>query len=197
MKRQTNGDRARQSGTANTARGRRTQEENENESKQNGLHEAFLDELADIYNAEQQLIKALPKMAKAARNDELRQAFEMHLEETEEQAQRIEEAAEALGEALQRKKCKGMEGLLEEGEDMMKEYKDNPALDAILIASAQKVEHYEIAAYGTLCAWAEQMGHSEVVEILETNLEEEKATDEKLTQLAESVANPEAEQESN
>src|SRR4030095_11022661 len=113
----------------------------QSESMDNPLHEAFLDEVADMYNAEQQLIKALPKMAKAARSEALREAFESHLEETEQQAQRIEEAMESIGESVKRKKCKGMEGLLSEGKEMMAEYKDDPALDAVLIAAAQKVEH--------------------------------------------------------
>jgi ferritin-like metal-binding protein YciE len=158
----------------------------------NPLHEAFLDEVADIHNAEQQLIKALPRLAKAAQSPELREAFESHLKETEEQAQRIEQAMESIGESLQRKKCKAMAGLLAEGKEMMDEYEDDSAIDAVLIAAAQKVEHYEIASYGTICAWAEQMGHTEALDLFKQNLEEEKAADEKLTQIAESVANSEA-----
>ena len=158
------------------------------------LQELFLDELADIYNAEQQLTKALPKMAKAAQSDELREAFEMHLEETEGQISRIEQAAEAIGETLKRKVCKGMKGLLEEGQEMMQEKKDSPAIDATLIAAAQKVEHYEIASYGTICAWAKHLGQDEALELLHENLDEEKTTDEKLTELAESAANIQAQQ---
>jgi ferritin-like metal-binding protein YciE len=175
-----------------------------NKSKSNGaqseemsndaLHELFLDELADIYNAEKQLTKALPKMAKAAQSQELKEAFETHLEETENQISRLEQATKALGETLKRKKCKGMEGLLEEGKEMMEEKDDSSALDAALIASAQKVEHYEIASYGTLCNWAEMMGHREALELLKQNLAEEKATDEKLTEIAESTANQQAHQ---
>jgi ferritin-like metal-binding protein YciE len=165
----------------------------ETESMKNPLHEAFLDEVADIYNAEQQLIKALPRMAKAAQSDELRDAFESHLRETEQQSDRIEEALEAIGESLRRKKCRGMEGLLSEAKEMMGDYKNDPAIDAVLIAGAQKVEHYEIASYGTLCAWAEQMGHARALEFLRTSLEEEKAADEKLTRIAENAANPHAE----
>ena len=163
--------------------------------EENELHELFLDELADVYNAEQQLTKALPKMAKAAQNEELRQGFEMHLQETEGQIARLEQVAEALGESIKRKTCKAMKGLIEEGSEMMQEKKGSAALDAALIAAAQKVEHYEIASYGTLCAWAKQMNHDEALELLHETLEEEKATDEKLTQLAESLANIEAEQD--
>jgi len=154
----------------------------------------FLDELADVYNAEQQLTKALPKMAKAAKSEELREGFEMHLQETENQIQRIEQVAETLGESIKRKTCKAMRGLIEEGSELMQEKKGSAALDAALIAAAQKVEHYEIASYGTLCAWAKQMNHHEALELLHETLEEERATDEKLTQLAEDLANIEAEQ---
>jgi ferritin-like metal-binding protein YciE len=162
---------------------------------QSPLHEAFLDEIADIYNAEQQLIKALPQMAKAAQSEELQDAFKMHLSETEQQVERIEEAMGSLGESLKRKKCKGMEGLINEGKEMMAEYEDDPALDAVLIAAAQKVEHYEIASYGTICAWAEQMGHDEALQLFQENLQEETAADEKLTGIAETLANVEAQQE--
>ena len=166
----------------------------ESEAMDNPLHEAFLDEVADMYNAEQQLIKALPKMAKSAQSEELREAFAAHLKETEQQAERIEEAMESIGESLKRKKCKAMEGLLAEGKEMMEEYKDDPALDAVLIAAAQKVEHYEIASYGTLCAWAEQMDHQDALALFHQNLEEEKAADEKLTTIAEGAANLKAEE---
>ena len=169
--------------------------EYESQSQQNELHELFLDELADIYNAEQQLTKALPKMAKAAQNEELRQGFEMHLQETENQIQRLEQVVEALGESMKRKVCKGMKGLIEEGSEMMQEKKGSSSIDAALIAAAQKVEHYEIASYGTLCAWAKLMNQNEALELLHETLEEEKATDEKLTQLAETAANIEAEQD--
>ena len=168
--------------------------ETEFSESNNELQELFLDELADIYSAEQQLTKALPKMAKAANADELREAFEMHLEETEEQIARIEQAAEVMGESLKKKVCKAMKGLLEEGQEMMQEKKQSPAIDATLIAAAQKVEHYEIASYGTLCAWAKHLGQNEVLELLHETLEQEKTTDEKLTSLAESAANIEAEQ---
>ena len=160
----------------------------------NDLHELFLDELADVYSAEQQLTKALPKLAKTAKNDELREAFEQHLEETENHVARLDQVFESLGESMKRKKCKGMEGLIEEGEEVISEQKNSNALDAGLIISAQKVEHYEIAAYGSLCCWAEQMGHNDALELLRQTLEEEKAADEKLTGIAESVANTQAEE---
>ena len=161
----------------------------------NALHELFLDELSDIYNAEQQLTKALPKMVKTAESDELRTAFEEHLEETENQISRLDEVFQSLDESPKRKKCKGMEGLIEEAKEMMEEMSDSGALDASLIASAQKVEHYEIASYGTLCTWAEMMNHTEALDLLKENLSEEKNTDERLTQIAESLANVKAEQE--
>jgi ferritin-like metal-binding protein YciE len=171
------------------------QEDENGGQMDNDLHELFLDELADVYNAEQQLTKALPRMAKAAESDELREAFESHLEETTRQAERLEEVVEKLGESLKRKTCAAMKGLVEEAQELMKEQKDSSALDAALIAAAQKVEHYEIASYGTLCAWAKQMGHDEALELLEETLEEEKAADENLTTIAESIANARAESE--
>jgi len=119
------------------------------------LHKLFLDELADLYNAEQQLTKALPKMVKAAQSGGLRQAFESHLEETRTHVTRLEEVATSLGESLGRKKCKAMEGLIEEAGEIMEENEGSSVLDAALIAAAQKVEHYEIASYGTVCSWAE------------------------------------------
>jgi len=116
----------------------------------------------------------------------------MHVEETRGQIARIEQVARVLGESLKRKKCKGMEGLIEEGQEMMEEKEDSSALDAALIAAAQKVEHYEIATYGTLCTWAELMGHREALKLLKQTLSEEEATDQKLTEIAESVANVKA-----
>jgi ferritin-like metal-binding protein YciE len=164
------------------------------EGMDNDLHELFLEELADIYNAEQQITKALPKMAKAAESEELRQAFEEHLHQTEEQISRLDQVFESLGESMKRKTCKGMQGLLEEGNEVMQEQKGSAAIDAALIAAAQKVEHYEIATYGTLCAWAEQMGHDEALDLLKQSIDEEETTDERLTELAESLANQRAEQ---
>lgn len=178
-----------------TARRRAAEPESDPSSMNNDLHELFLDELADVLSAEQQLTKALPKMAKAAESEELRQAFEDHLAETQDHISRLEEVAEGLGEKLKRKTCAAMKGLIEEAQDLMKEEKDSSALDAALIAAAQKVEHYEIASYGTLCAWAKQMGHQDALETLAETLEEEKAADEKLTTIAESEANTKAESE--
>lgn len=154
----------------------------------------FLEELADAYNAEQQLIKALPKMAKKAEADELREAFEMHLEETENHASRVEQVVESLGESLKRKKCRGMEGIINEGEEMASEQQDSEALDAALVCAAQKVEHYEIASYGTLCTWAELLGEREALNLLKETLAEEKQADEKLTSIAEEWANERAQQ---
>jgi ferritin-like metal-binding protein YciE len=176
---------------ASTSRGT-TPQSNEDQSNQSELHQLFLEELADIYNAEQQLVKALPKMAAAADSDELREAFESHLQETKNQVSRIEQVAEVMGESLKNKKCKGMEGLIEEAEEMMEEKEDSAALDAALIAEAQKAEHYEIASYGTLCTWAELMRQDEALQLLKENLNEEEAADKKLTEIAETVANLEA-----
>jgi ferritin-like metal-binding protein YciE len=147
------------------------------------LRELFIDELKDIYSAENQLIKALPKMAKAATSDDLRAGFEEHLEQTKEHARRIEEICTELGEKPTGKKCGGMEGLIGEGKEMMDEFEDD-VLDAALISAAQRVEHYEIAAYGTVRTYAELLGHDRAVELLEQTLEEEKETDQKLTELA-------------
>jgi ferritin-like metal-binding protein YciE len=184
------------SSRSNKATTRRNQSEHESEQggMNNALHELFLEELADIYNAEQQLTKALPKMAKAAESEELRQAFEEHLEQTEEQISRLDQVFESLGEKMKRKTCKAMQGLVEEGNEVMQEHKGNPAIDAALIAAAQKVEHYEIATYGTLCTWADQMDHQDALDLLKQSIEEEETTDERLTELAESLANERAEQ---
>jgi ferritin-like metal-binding protein YciE len=149
------------------------------------LRETFIKELADIYDAERQLVKALPKMAKAAQNDQLREGFEEHLEQTEEHVQRVEQVFEHLGEKPRAKKCKAMMGLIEEGEELIKE----KAGDAALICAAQKVEHYEIATYGSLKSWAEFLDESDAAELLEETLDEEKTTDDKLTEIAENVVN--------
>jgi len=151
----------------------------------NTLRETFIRELGDIYDAEKQLVKALPKMAKAAENDQLREGIEKHLEQTEEHVQRLERVFEQFGEKAKAKKCKAMMGLLEEGQELIKE----KAGDAALIAAAQKVEHYEIASYGSLKSWAELLEENDAVELLEETLEEEKNTDDKLTEMAESVVN--------
>jgi ferritin-like metal-binding protein YciE len=151
------------------------------------LEELFLHELKDILDAERQITKALPKMAKAADSEELRAGFEEHLTQTEEQIGRLESVFQTLEKAARGKHCAGMEGLIKEGEEMIKEMETGPALDAVLIASAQKVEHYEIASYGTLVEWAKLLGMDEAVELLHTSLEEEKATDEKLTHVASEI----------
>jgi ferritin-like metal-binding protein YciE len=156
------------------------------------LHEMLVDEIKDLYHAEKQLTKALPKLAKAATNEDLREAFEMHLEETQEQISRLEEVFEALGEKVKAKPCAGMAGIIEEGQDTMKEDAEGAVMDAALIAAAQRAEHYEIGAYGTCIEWARLMGHNEVVALLEQTLEEEKAADKKLTMLAEQEINPAA-----
>ena len=153
------------------------------------LEKLFIEELKDIYNAEKQLTRALPRMAKAAESPELEQAFTKHLKETEGQIQRLERVFKELGQAARGKKCKGMEGLIEEGKEMMEEEGEPEVLDAALIASAQKVEHYEIAAYGCLRTYAELLGYSEAAQLLQQNLEEEEAADKKLTQLGESGLN--------
>jgi len=159
------------------------------------LEDLFLHSLSDMYSAEKQLTKALPKMSKAADNPELAAAFTTHLEETEGQVQRIDEVVDLLGLKLERIKCKAMEGLVEEGAEVIKEVPKGAVRDAGLISAAQKVEHYEIASYGTLCALGRQLGYDEAVELLEATLDEEKATDEKLTVFAEGSANPRAARE--
>lgn len=155
------------------------------------LRETFIEELKDLYDAEKQLLKALPKMAKAAENEELKAAFEAHMEETENQIERLDQVFEAFGETPKGKKCKGMQGLIEEAQDLIKEDEG----DAALICAAQKAEHYEIAAYGSLRAWAELLEETEAADLLQETLDEEKATDEKLTEIAETAANPEEEAE--
>jgi ferritin-like metal-binding protein YciE len=158
----------------------------------NPLEELLEDELKDLYSAENQIIKALPKMAKAASAPELRRAFERHLEETRRQVERLEQIGEELEIKLTGKKCKGMEGLIAEGKEIMEEDLEEAALDAGLIGAAQKVEHYEIAAYGTARTHAEMLGYRRVAKLLQQTLNEEGATDKKLTQLAENVVNYEA-----
>lgn len=149
-----------------------------------GLKELYIDELKDIYNAETQLVKALPKLAKASSSGELRAGFEEHLEQTKGHVERLEQIFEMLGEGPKGKKCVGMEGLVEEGAEVIKEDLEGAVLDAALIGAAQRVEHYEIAAYGTVIAFANTLGEDEQVPLLESTLAEEKETDEKLTELA-------------
>lgn len=161
-------------------------------AKDETLHDAFIDELRDTFDAEKQVIKALPKMVKAASSPDLRAAFAAHLEETLEQVARLEQVFAALDEKVRGKHCDGMAGILEEGKSIMKEDFDDATMDACLIAGAQRVEHYEMAAYGTLVAWANAMGHRGAAALLEQTLDEEKAADEKLTSLAEAGINQEA-----
>jgi ferritin-like metal-binding protein YciE len=160
------------------------------------LDDLLVHELQDVYNAEAQILKALPKMTKAASNPDLKAAFEEHRVQTEGQVTRLEQVFELLGMSPKGRKCEGMAGLLEEGKKVMEQDADPSVKDAALIASAQKVEHYEIAAYGCLCTYAEMLGYDQVHELLGRNLDEEETTDQRLTALAESVINPEAEEAS-
>lgn len=151
------------------------------------LADAFYDELRDMYHAEKQLLKALPKMAKKASKKELAEAFQEHLKETEEQVKRVEKAFEDTGKAARAKKCEAMAGLVEEAQEMMKEDAEPEVMDAILISLAQKVEHYEIASYGTLCTWAKILKYENAKTQLGDNLKEESAADKKLTKLAKQI----------
>jgi ferritin-like metal-binding protein YciE len=162
--------------------------------KLNSLDDLLVHELQDIYHAEGQILKALPKMAKAATHPELQGAFEEHLEQTEGQVERLDQAFKLLGVPAKGRKCEGMAGLIEEGKKMMEEDAEPSVMDAALIAAAQKIEHYEIASYGCVCTYAEMLGYDQVHDLLGQNLEEEELTDEKLTALAESVINIEAEE---
>jgi ferritin-like metal-binding protein YciE len=153
----------------------------------NSLRKLYVDELKDLYSAENQLIKALPKLAKAAENDDLRAAFEEHLEQTREHVNRLDKIFEDLDESPKGKKCKGMEGLIEEGSEMMKEDLEPEELDAGLISKAQHVEHYEIAGYGCVRTYANLLGETEAANLLEQTLDEEKETDSKLSELAEQI----------
>jgi ferritin-like metal-binding protein YciE len=159
----------------------------------NSLHELYVQQLRDLYDAENQLVKALPKMAEAANSDELRQGFEEHLEQTKEHVQRLETIFEKLGEKPKGEKCKGMEGLVKEGSEVLEEDMQEDVKDAAIIAAAQRVEHYEIAGYGTVRTYANLLGEDEATSLLEKTLDEEKETDDKLTQLAEDI-NVEAEE---
>jgi ferritin-like metal-binding protein YciE len=161
--------------------------------QKDSLQQLYIDELKDLYSAETQMVKALPKMAKASSNAELRQGFEEHLRQTSEHVSRLEQIFEMLGEKPTGKKCLGMEGLIKEGSETMREDYEEAVMDAALIGAAQRVEHYEIAGYGTVRAFAELLRESEHVSLLEQTLQEEKQTDDKLTQLAERV-NSEASQ---
>ncbi len=161
--------------------------------KLNNLKDLLIHELKDIYNAEQQITKALPKMIKATSSDTLKKAFEEHLAVTERQIERLEKVFELIGEKAKGEKCKAMEGIIREAESMMDEKADAAVMDAALIASAQRVEHYEIAAYGTVCTYAKQLGLNDALKLLVKTLEEEKKTDENLTMIAEQSVNIKAE----
>ncbi len=159
--------------------------------RKDSLRELYVDELRDLYSAETQMVKALPKLAKASSNAALRQGFEEHLRQTSEQVSRLEQIFEMIGEKANGRKCLGMEGLVKEGAETIKEDYEGALMDAALIGTAQRVEHYEIAGYGTVRAFAELLGENEHVSLIEQTLEEEKQTDQKLTQLAKQI-NPEA-----
>ena len=156
------------------------------------LQDAFVHELSDMYNAENQLTKALPKLAEAASDDELVEAFETHLEETEGQIEKLEKVFELCEIQKKRETCEAMKGLIEEGEKIIKEVDEGAVRDSLLIAAAQKIEHYEIASYGTLIALAEKLDHSEAVDLLEEIVEQEKSADEKLNVIAEENVNDHA-----
>ncbi|MBX6366240.1 MAG: ferritin-like domain-containing protein [Gemmatimonadetes bacterium] len=156
------------------------------------LNDLFQHELKDLYSAEQQILKVLPKMADATSHDELRRAFQEHEQVTREQVRRLETIADDLGFELKGTKCKGIEGILDEGKDVLKADADPSTRDAALIGQAQRVEHYEIAGYGTARTYARRLGYDRAAELLQTTLEEEGNTDQRLTQLAESLVNPDA-----
>ena len=156
------------------------------------LRDLFVHELQDLYSAEEQIIEALPKMAQAASNPQLKSGFEQHLKQTEEQKARLEQIAERMGVKPKGLKCKGMAGLIKEGEEIIEEDADPAVKDAGLIAAAQRVEHYEIAAYGTARTYAQTLGEQEICQLLQTTLDEEGETDKKLTQVAEQVVNKKA-----
>ncbi len=158
------------------------------------LHDLLVDQLRDLYSAENQILKALPKMAKAASSEELAAGFEEHLEQTRGHVERLEQICAQLDVTPKGKKCKAVEGLVEEGKELMGEDAEPEVLDAGLVAAAQKVEHYEIASYGTARTWAAQLGLDEAADLLQQTLDEEKETDQKLTQLAEGMINQEAEE---
>ena len=161
-------------------------------AKQKTLEDLFLTTLKDVYYAEKQILRALPKMAKATESDELRQAFEQHRTETDGQIQRLEQVFEQIGKRASGKTCEAIQGIIAEGQEIMEDYADSDALDAGILASAQAIEHYEISRYGTLKSWAQQLGMTDAVTLIEETLAEEKKTDQLLTQIAESNANQKA-----
>jgi ferritin-like metal-binding protein YciE len=161
-------------------------------AKEKSLEDLFHETLKDIYMAEKRILTALPKMAKAVNSDELRQAFEKHVDETEGHLERLDKVFEIIGKPAKGKKCEAIEGLIAEGQEIMKDFKNSDALDAGVLSGAQAVEHYEISRYGTLITWANELGHSDAVPLLAQTLEEEKNTDATLTQIAESTVNQQA-----
>jgi ferritin-like metal-binding protein YciE len=161
-------------------------------AKQKTLEDLFLTTLKDVYYAEKQILRALPKMAKATESDELRQAFEQHRTETDGQIQRLEQVFEQIGKRASGKTCEAIQGIIAEGQEIMEDYAESDALDAGILASAQAIEHYEISRYGTLKSWAQQLGMTDAVTLIEETLAEEKKTDQLLTQIAESSANQKA-----
>lgn len=156
------------------------------------LNDLFVDTLKDIYFAEKQIVRTLPKMAKAAQSDKLRAAFEKHQEETEGQIERLEKIFEMCGKPARGKTCEAIQGIIEEGKEIMDDYEETPALDAGLLAAAQAVEHYEISRYGSLKSWAAKLGMRDAVQLIDKTLAEEKKTDELLTKIAETAVNAEA-----
>ena len=161
-------------------------------AKLNSLEDLFVEQLQDLYDAEHQITKALPKMAKAASSSQLQQAFQMHLQQTEQQIQRLEQVFESVGQKAKGKTCEAMKGLIKEGDELMSMNAAPEVLDAGLIASAQRVEHYEMAGYGSVRTWAQQLGNQQAVQLLQQTLDEEGETDHKLTQIAESMVNTRA-----
>lgn len=159
---------------------------------ENGLQEVFVNELQDLYHAEHQILKALPKMVKAAKSRDLQQAFQKHLQQTEGQIERLEQVFKLINMSPKGKRCRGMEGIIQEGEEAMKEGFEPSALDAALVASAQRVEHYEVAGYGTLRTFAQMLGNEDAAELLDETLQEEKQTDKLLTILAQNHINKKA-----
>ncbi len=158
----------------------------------NDLEKLFVSELKDIYDGEQQLVKALGELEKSAVSEELKRAFHEHLEETKGHVNRLEQAFKEVGESPRRKTCHGIEGIIDEGQMLAREFEGNSALDAALITAAQKSEHYEITSYGSLCTWAEELGHDRLASLLKENLKEEKQADQKLSHLVISAHNPKA-----
>ena len=161
-------------------------------AKLNSLEDLFVEQLQDLYDAEHQITKALPKMAKAAASSELQQAFQMHLQQTEQQIKRLEQVFETVGQKAKAKTCEAMKGIIKEGDELINEHPMAEVLDAGLIASAQRVEHYEMAGYGSVRTWAQQLGNQQAAKLLQQTLDEEGQTDHKLTHIAEGMVNTRA-----